>query len=546
MKATEWTVAAGLALLLAIAATWPIAARFGSSGRLDSGDGRFSVWNVAWVAHALSTNPAGVYDTNIFYPHENTLAFSEANLLAGALAVPVWRLTRNPHAASNFTIIVSFALAALMAYVLVRRLTGSRSAGTFAGLTFAFCPFVYSHIPHVQLLMTFGLPLILLALHRFVEAATLSRALWLGAAMALEALACAYYGIFGGLMAGFGVVWFGFATTRWRDWRYWSLGLLAGATAIIIVAPFFLPYLTIQEEGFERTLADARVYSAGWRAYLASPILLHQWMLPLIGTWREVLFPGFLPVLYGLVGLLWLVRRAAPVGPRATRAVVGFYAALGGLALWASFGPDAGLYTVLHETVPVFSMLRAPSRFGILVVLALAVLGGIGLAWIRSWFGETARRRLTTTTLVAVIAGSSAGAIGVRDAPEPSMAERQLVNMPTKPLVQFPFYALGGERFRHTEYMLQSTLHWTPMINGYSDHMPPRFYADADALATFPSPDAWRVMQELGARYVLVHWRLYGETQRAPLRFQVNEQRAYLRLVYDGTDASLYEIVRFP
>ena len=44
--------------LLAVAMTWPMAAKFDRSARLNFGDGEWSVWNVTWVAHALTTNPA--------------------------------------------------------------------------------------------------------------------------------------------------------------------------------------------------------------------------------------------------------------------------------------------------------------------------------------------------------------------------------------------------------------------------------------------------------------------------------------------------------
>ena len=86
-------VAFSLSLLLAVALTWPMAARLGSAGRVDSGDGRHGVWNVSWVAHALTTSPSRLYDANIFHPHDNALAFSEANLVAGVLAVPAWVIT---------------------------------------------------------------------------------------------------------------------------------------------------------------------------------------------------------------------------------------------------------------------------------------------------------------------------------------------------------------------------------------------------------------------------------------------------------------------
>ena len=78
-----------------------MAARLGSAGRVDSGDGRHGVWNVAWVAHALTTNPASLFDANIFSPHKQTLAYSEANIIAGIVAAPVWVATKNPYASYN-------------------------------------------------------------------------------------------------------------------------------------------------------------------------------------------------------------------------------------------------------------------------------------------------------------------------------------------------------------------------------------------------------------------------------------------------------------
>ena len=80
------------AVAVAILMTWPLAAGMGHLGRTqNSGDGRFSVWNVAWVANALLTDPQGLYDANIFHPHRRALAFSEANIGAGTLAVPTSR-----------------------------------------------------------------------------------------------------------------------------------------------------------------------------------------------------------------------------------------------------------------------------------------------------------------------------------------------------------------------------------------------------------------------------------------------------------------------
>ena len=98
-------VVAGFALL-AVVLTWPLALHLGSLGyRLDNGDGLFSVWNVAWVAHAVTSAPTTVFDANIFYPQRWTLAYSELNLFAGALGSPVYWLTGSAYAAANFVLV---------------------------------------------------------------------------------------------------------------------------------------------------------------------------------------------------------------------------------------------------------------------------------------------------------------------------------------------------------------------------------------------------------------------------------------------------------
>ena len=114
-KLRELALVLAGATLLTIVMTWPLAAKMGHLGRVDNGDGQFSIWNVAWVARTLVVDPAHVFDANIFYPHKRTLAYSESNLGAGALAIPVYWATRNPFAALNFVVLLSFVLAALLA-----------------------------------------------------------------------------------------------------------------------------------------------------------------------------------------------------------------------------------------------------------------------------------------------------------------------------------------------------------------------------------------------------------------------------------------------
>jgi hypothetical protein len=53
-----------LAVVLTIALTYPLAFKVDRVGRFNTGDGQFSLWNVSWVAHALTTHPTALFDAN--------------------------------------------------------------------------------------------------------------------------------------------------------------------------------------------------------------------------------------------------------------------------------------------------------------------------------------------------------------------------------------------------------------------------------------------------------------------------------------------------
>ena len=77
-------------------------------------------------------------------------------------------------------------------------------------------------------------------------------------------------------------------------------------------------------------------------------------------------------------------------------------------------------------------------------------------------------------------------------------------------MVEFPFYDRRIDFHIHTRYMLNSTRHWQPLVNGYSDHIPEDFRSAASVLATFPSQASFDLMRKRRVRYLTIH--------REPLR----------------------------
>lgn len=547
--AVRAAAACAAALAVAIVMTWPLAAGLTRLGKITTMDGLWSIWNVSWVARTIVADPGNLYNANIFYPHRHALAYSEANIGAGLVAAPAWWLTRNPFAAQNTALLFAFASTLLGMWLLARRLSGDSAAAAVAAIMLAFCPYFFSHSAHIQLLMAGGIPLALLALHRLADAPSPRRGVLLGLALAAQALACAYYGIFAGMMVGYCVLFLAVSRGLWRAPAFWTAVAIAAATSILVVFPFFLPYVDLQrEEGFARSLDDARRYSATWPSYLATPAHAHGAVLALARRlgWRmgEVMFPGVLAILCGAAGAALGLRAPRDANGTRDRETVIMYGSLGLLALWASFGPAAGLYTAMFRAVPLFTFLRAPSRFGLVVVLVLAVLSAIAL---RRLLARAGRWRALAA---AVLALAVAAELNVLPFPwERAMPISQnyalLAKMPRAPVAEFPFY---GERVAfplHAQYMVFSTAHWMPLINGYSDHIPDDFRKAAFVLDSFPSNDAFAVLQKHRARYLGLHWDMYGPRQEE-IRTRLVPFTRHLRLLADDGTMTLYEIMSFP
>jgi 4-amino-4-deoxy-L-arabinose transferase-like glycosyltransferase len=224
------------------------------------------------------------------------------------------------------------------------------------------------------------------------------------------------------------------------------------------------------------------------------------------------------------------------------RQAVGYYASLAVVAGWLSCGPDAGLYALAYRTIPAWSLLRAPARFGILVGLALAALAAIGLAGL---LRRTRRPALVAAAVGALaVAELSAMPWDVRDALPVAQPYRVLAQLPPGAVAEFPFFFRPIDFHRNTLYMLYSTAHWHPLVNGYSDYMPDDFRQMVIPVSSFPAWEALGILRAHGARYVVFHMNLYDVRSHEKLLEQIERYREYIRPLAQEGDTWLYEIVK--
>jgi hypothetical protein len=358
--------------------------------------------------------------------------------------------------------------------------------------------------------------------------------------MGIQAFACAYYSVFLALTIPLSVAVTAWTKHLWRSRTHAKALVTAATTALVVVGPLLLLYVQLQQTtGFRRALTDATPYSASWSSYLTSSAYAARWIYPRLPPWTDVLFPGFLAMILALATIP-LSRGASAK----TRQLVTLYMTVGAFAFWESFGPSAWLYRVTYRVVPALTFLRAPSRFGIMVVFSLSVLAAIAISRLR-------KRGLLTRfgAITLVVAAIAEHAVPVPWTPTPAFnqAYTVLANQPAGAVVELPVYSRRANFYR-TQYMVASTVHWKPLVNAYSDFIPPSFSKDRDTLASFPSRDAFKVLEATGVRYVVFHLAEYSQDPALErwLADALREFSPYIRLLHVNVDLALYEIVAYP
>src|SRR6266545_2916649 len=295
-----------------------------------------------------------------------------------------------------------------------------------------------------------------------------------------------------------------------------------------LLALYLMHRAALGPERFARGQEETTFYSAALESFLAT----NPWNRvygEATDAFRTIgpnnLFPGL--VLPGLVvaGAVVLARRRErPSRDAVALAVLALAAVVVALGpRFRAFGADLGPapFGLLREAVPLFQMIRVPSRAGAFLALALAILAALALT----------RLGLRPLAVAGVFVLALAETLIVpiplpewtrivdsrRDPPE---VYRWLAAQPGRdPVVELPMLDVYGlERrpaYHESVYMVSSTHHWKPLVNGYAG-IEPASYQRIRALAhRFPTEEFLAAIRAAGVRYVVLHRGGYGPNQWA-------------------------------
>jgi hypothetical protein len=492
--------------------TWPIFNVAAPASASYAGDARLMIWALAWDNHAvLSGLP--LFDSNMFYPAPASLAFTEHSFGISLFTLPIYAATGNPVLAYNVIWFLSYVLCGLATHAWLRRYTG-RDLAAFTGsliFTFSFYKMLHGH-GHLQQVWTWLLPLSLLMLERWADRPTWTRVFLWGAVTLLQALSSWYLAVMVVMANGALIAWRLASAGRAQVLSRLAQLAVVSLLAAVAIWPFAAPYRTlapVEASQVQSLSADAAAYlmpaeqtwpGRAWHAVIGPG---PRWMFG-----ERTMSLGWIALALAAWGAAIAVRRRgwSVILPYGTLAIV---------ALLLSFGPPAApsgwsLYS-LAAHIPGIDGFRTPARFGLLVLLGVSLMAALGADDL------LARRRafrLAAFVLIPVML-SEWFVIGfTANRPEPFAVPR-IYRLPqirsARALVSLPDYRSDPRWFFEADYLLFSTAHWRPIVNGYGRWEPPAHAHNMSYMMAFPGPNNAKEMRALGVEYVILHTARYAD-----------------------------------
>lgn len=471
---------AGLFVALSVVMTWPLVMVLRRAVAFP-GDPYINTWILDWDWYAAFHHPLTLFQANIFYPARYSLAYSENLFGIALLLFPLRDLGMGPLTAYNVALLAGFAVSGFGAFLLGRHLTGSTIAGICGGVFFAFVPFRFTHLSHVQHVWSGTLPLMLLALLRYKERPTWKRAAVFGALFLFNGLVNMHWLLFGGVAIAMTLL-----ILRPRILPLAAALLVAG----LLLVPFVLPYFSVAKiYGMHRGWRETKGYSARPADWLVSNFHDHLYAPlrnPAIDPERW-LFPGALSLVVSLAALR--TRRRSQLLLALAWIALGFLGSL-------------GLHFVLHrflfQHVPGFHGIRVPARWAMIAYVGLSMTIALAVASLT----EPRRRWIGAILSVAFLAELWSGPVRwYMTTPDPPVYDWIREQRP-RALLELPILRDGSDYLS----MLRATRHHRPILNGVSGYAPPDYMKVATMANESPfAPGLLEELRRLGCSHVLVH-----------------------------------------
>jgi hypothetical protein len=515
-------VSAAVYAALTVLMTWPLASRL---NLMEAGDSSYFAWVVAWTAQALTTDPAALPHANTLHPLRYTLFLDEPIVATSILSLPLRLVTSDPILILNLIRLLTFFLTALGMRALALSLGCSPLAAFAAGALLSFSSNRVSSPAHISVLGTQFLPLYLLFLHRWSKSGSPWAATLSGLFFGLSAWACGYHALLAVAILPLPILAF---IERPAFLKTAPLGLLS---ALALLLPLqWLHRQALLPLGYERSSAETAFFSAPLEGFLSTSPGNLIWGSATEGLRTIVeadLFQGITVLALAAVAL------ASLRDPKSSRRVIAGYVILAVCAGIVALGPEIRLFGSAIAAGPfswlrnfeIFRMIRVPARASVFLGLALSILAAFGLDRLRRPAVRGALLALALLEAASIpLSVVAADRCVDNTIPTPEIYKWLAARPPGGAVIELPILPNDGlfqrPKFDDSVYLLRSTSHWRPLVNGYAGTEPKDYAITREVMKDFPSEESIARLRSLDVRYVLLHLRGFG-----PNRRQIIEQR---------------------
>lgn len=580
-------------LLLTVAMPWPVATRLNT--HVTPGQQPvmtvpyLNLWTLAWNHHWLTGQAENYWDTNQFYPHQQTLAYSEPQFAMGLLTVALTLLGANTVLTYNLLLLGFVWGAGMTVYALcwylfqAKALENSTTKGTrcypwaasvTAGILYGFHFYIFAELGVLQLLTTLFPPLTLLGLHRFLNTNKWTDALLFCSGFLGCWYTCAYYGLFLSVFVCCFVLKFGYRKVLEMEWKTCIRGVVTALITLLGLLPLIGGMQSAKTAmELSRPKLAVRDLSAGISDYLKFPKT--SWLygkILEIGSPDGRIFLGVMLVSLAAIGTVFIFRKST--ARKTDEAQINtalfpkhhgkFYLIMAGLAFWLSCGMAvtptnaAGLgvyriiawlspYNLLYQYVPGFSSIRSPYRFAIFCALFLAVLAGWGMLYVLERSRPQWRAVLMPILVICVLFEHWPLPARLVSLPSSSSELPRIYEHVKKLPADATFIELPLAR-GHSEQQLEtqaqaiyaSTFHWRRIANGYSGFTPRAHLELNQMIAESDSDTLMSALKVLGIQYVLTHEEELNENEKQKLMALQGD--GLMPIAHEG-EKRLYQVV---
>jgi hypothetical protein len=483
---------------------------------MTDGDPALNAWALNWVSHAIVNDPSNILNGNTFYPHPGAIKLSEHMFSLALINVVIRFFSDGPWVGYNILIFLAYFLSAVGAYYFIYHVTQNRLAAFWGGVFWGFCFFRVHHTSHLQILSYQWLAFIALFTMKTQAEPNAKNATLLALFFILQALTSWYLAV---ITAVFTIVVFlcNLQLPAWRPRRALAFGW-AAILATVAVLPFVLAYSGVL---YDTSLGDR---AANTRA-LGDQVKLLDFFAPpsstLLGSlipnnkywiWQEnTLFIGYSAIFLALIGLATIWRHNWRLGVTAIFLILtGYVFALGFFSTF--WGIKLPLY-YLSEKISFFSAIRAPQRFALLIYFGILILSSYGLIAISTKLGYKSKAIAMGVLVCVFILEVYPAKLPFTPISTytPSAIDQEIAKLSNQnntkyKILHLPIYtARPGYPTQEATYMVDSTLHWNPILNGFSGAEPIGFKADMQTLGQLSWPNSLKVLANRDVTAIALH-----------------------------------------